>query len=715
MTKDWDTVWQHIRDLYVVQEKPLKEVREIIRLEHGFYAHERSYRLKLHEWGFKRRTAATASTLVYLKRPSSPISGVATLQRLSSTNHISKRHRDTSPISPHTEDQSISSLSPNFRDDSARGSIFETAVSAIHKGDLSKLEELLGPPPNRLLIGPPISSPSSDFAQAHSHNIHRLLDMASSLPYADVVRLLIKYEVAPTYSLESHHSSALLNAIQNDRPMNVDVLLSAGASAKGTAEGYIPLQHAVSYLVSPSIFQMLLGHGANINTFCLEDGIAQSMFQIFLHNRSSLLRPLKKHGYVEKVLKVLLEFRADISAVDYQGRRPFEIFLDPWRSKAKWFSVMTPEERSCLALFLSNGARIQTPFQSPLCSQDTSPTFEHIILCHTDPKTVSLLINHVDTGPGGNGSNVLNELLKSCSDKSTSSELNACIIQKILEKGADPNGLDDEGHSPLINLLSSRKNIQIYNYICCLNMLLGNGADPRRVDSKGQYPLDFIIHNFDTRDPLRLQLAELLLLSYTRQSGDWTEPYFPITPNWLDYIEGSNFWNDAHANQSEELSEFFTRATLSVSTKMFLDHETSIIPSLISNLDVLEALKIRKASRLPDYEISQDYTICLLEMYKSSFTDTWPAKGSLTGPTRQPGAPPQLATNKSLALPDASIRMGEDFWLSAVVPATLQQNPLKPPPPGPIQSGIFQEIDQAYMCPICPQFPGVILEGWQYR
>ena len=38
MTKDWDAVWQHIRDLYVDQGKPLNEVREIIRLEYGFYA-----------------------------------------------------------------------------------------------------------------------------------------------------------------------------------------------------------------------------------------------------------------------------------------------------------------------------------------------------------------------------------------------------------------------------------------------------------------------------------------------------------------------------------------------------------------------------------------------------------------------------------------------------------------------------------------------------
>jgi hypothetical protein len=147
---------------------------------------------------------------------------------------------------------------------------------------------------------------------------------------------------------------------------------------------------------------------------------------------------------------------------------------------------------------------------------------------------------------------------------------------------------------------------------------------------------------------------------------------------------------------------------------MFLDQETSVTPSPMSNSEILEALKIRKAAELPDYEIPQDYTVRLLEMFESNFPSTLAANGSLIGPIRQPAALPLLATNKSLALPDASGRMEEQFWLSAVVPATLLQNPLRPPP-DLIQSGIFQEIDQAYMCPICPQFPGVILEGWQYR
>jgi hypothetical protein len=100
-----------------------------------------------------------------------------------------------------------------------------------------------------------------------------LLDIASSLPSADVVRLLINHEVDTISSPEDRYSSALLNAIQNDRPMNVDALLSARANAKGIAGDHSPLQQAVSSLASPSIFQMLLDHGADIDTVCIQDGI----------------------------------------------------------------------------------------------------------------------------------------------------------------------------------------------------------------------------------------------------------------------------------------------------------------------------------------------------------------------------------------------------------------------------------------------------------
>ena len=586
-------------------------------------------------------------------------------------------------------------------------------MNTINRGDLFKLQNLLDSSPSGLLTSTPLSSISPEFERAHCGSIHQLLDIASSLPSADVVRLLINHEVDTISSPEERYSSALLNAIQNDRPMNVDALLSARANAKGIAGDHSPLQQAVSSLASPSIFQMLLDHGADVDTVCIQDGIEQSIFQTFLNKRSSPLRPQKKHGYIERVLKILLEYRADILTADINGRWPFDAFLDHWRSKAEWFSAMTPEERSCLALFLSKGARLRTPFQSPLCPQDT-PTFEHVILCHTNLDTISLLIDHADMRSGGNGSDILNELLKSCPGRNIPSELTTGIIEKTLEKGTDPNGLCDEGHSPLTNLLGLGKGLQIDDYMDCLNLLLSNGADPRMADDKGQYPLAFVIHTFDTQDPVRLQLAETLLSKYTRQSGDWTEPYFPITPNWPDYAEGSDFWNDVHANQSEDVSTFFAKTALSVSTKMFLDQETSVTPSPMSNSEILEALKIRKAAELPDYEIPQDYTVRLLEMFKSNFPSTLTANGSLIGPVRQPAALSLLATNKSLALPDASGRMEEQFWLSAAVPATLLQNPLRPPP-DLIQSGIFQEIDQAYMCPICPQFPGVILEGWQYR
>ncbi|KAK3043959.1 hypothetical protein LTS18_002552, partial [Coniosporium uncinatum] len=72
MTKEWDKVWQDIRQLYVNEGLSLNEVRRVIRERHGFDASTRAYRMRIEEWGFKKRVATRSHTPSGQHVPMSP-------------------------------------------------------------------------------------------------------------------------------------------------------------------------------------------------------------------------------------------------------------------------------------------------------------------------------------------------------------------------------------------------------------------------------------------------------------------------------------------------------------------------------------------------------------------------------------------------------------------------------------------------------------------
>ena len=57
--EDWIRVQAHIRQLYVVEQKPLKEVSRILASQHGFHATHRMYKSRIQAWKFDKKFKET--------------------------------------------------------------------------------------------------------------------------------------------------------------------------------------------------------------------------------------------------------------------------------------------------------------------------------------------------------------------------------------------------------------------------------------------------------------------------------------------------------------------------------------------------------------------------------------------------------------------------------------------------------------------------------
>ena len=73
------------------------------------------------------------------------------------------------------------------------------------------------------------------------------------------------------------------------------------------------------------------------------------------------------------------------------------------------------------------------------------------------------------------------------------------LIKILFDLGLDPNGINDEGNSPLIMILLMSRNIEVLKYI------LNIGADPNMIDNNGNIPFAIAV----ARSPI--EFIELLL------------------------------------------------------------------------------------------------------------------------------------------------------------------------------------------------------------
>ena len=423
------------------------------------------------------------------------------------------------------------------------------------------------------------------------------------------------------------------------------------------------LHHAASSATSPQIFETLLEHGADVNQIHIQDGTKRTILQAYLTRLCKLTRSAKLRKPVYRSLAVLLQHGADIHPVGTNDRLPFDVFLDNWRTKPEWYLTMTAEERDCLGLFLSKGAKIRTPFSSSLCVPEHSQsqsfqTFEHIALFHTKMDLSVFLVRNSSPIPGSSGSNLLNCLLQGCQGFNHLHPNNVSrLIEILLELRADPNSLDDTGRTPLMNILTSSLVCDPLSLTECVAKLVHGGADPCLRDRNGKRPIIYVAREFRHNTRLREELLCICLSGTT--SVPALQAVFPVNDGWRSYVPGSPFHISIRAYFSEEDdAQLISKAAFNVSTWLWLDKRFMSGKVLDHYREIQHVLKLRNAQGLPDMDIPQAFVVDLLENNSYLQLDT-------------------------------------------------------PAPHIEMAVGIFQDDDPSYRCALCPSFPKVILQPWE--
>ena len=438
------------------------------------------------------------------------------------------------------------------------------------------------------------------------------------------------------------------------------LLTSDVTSNRPSIDDMSPLHHAAIFATSPQIFETLLDHGADVNHMHIQDGTKRNVLQAYLPRLCKLTRSVKLRKPVYKSLAILLQRGADVHPVGTNDRLPFDVFLDNWRTKPEWYLTMTTEERDCLGLFLSKGAKIRTQFCSSLCAPEQSQsynTFEHNAIFHTNIDLSIFLVRNSSPTPGSSGSHLLNCLLQGCQG---SHHLHpghvSRLIQILLDHHADPNGLDDTGRTPLMNIISTNLVSDPLYLTECVAKLVHGKSDPCLRDRNGKSPIVYVAREFQHNGKLRDELLCILLSGTTSVPG--LQEVFPINDVWRRYLPGSPFHTSISAHFSEADSRTILKAAFDVSTWLYLDKRFTNGKISDYYREIQHVLKLRIAQGLPDVDIPQNFAVDLLENI---------------------------------------------FYLQLDTPA----------PYGEMAVGIFQDDDPSYRCALCPSFPKVILQPWE--
>ena len=452
------------------------------------------------------------------------------------------------------------------------------------------------------------------------HQGQTLLDIASSLPSVAALRLLLNHGAASSVHPLGTDLS-LYNAIKNGRVPNVEALLEAGSNPNGLPGcTWRPLRQA-AFLDYPAIVRILLDHGAEVNP-PLENVPFKSPLQLVLDRRAAEYQNPKVRETTEEILRMLLYAGAKVvvdASDDLDGRTPFETFLEPWRTDPQWSTNLSSADCDCLQYFVTKGANLHVQFTPSLCAADYGYTFEHQTLWHVEPAAARLLIDYANVRPGGNGANVLHEIVGACPQAKRHPADTVRDMEVLLRRGCDPDAIDDEGYTPLTRCLEFSPANDVLERI---NLLLRYGkATPLLRDGNGRIPVFMAIRLFT--NPLQLQLAEALVSHYGISLGadtHWLMNYFPIADGITceevqKYTYHGPLGTEALRRLPRDVRYTFQQAALSAATRKFLDGAVRCWPKslLYQSLQILDTLRIRQSARLPEYGFPQAFALELLE------------------------------------------------------------------------------------------------------
>jgi ankyrin repeat protein len=238
--------------------------------------------------------------------------------------------------------------------------------------------------------------------------------------------------------------------------------------------GNTPLHLALTHAnpvdwVQLCLVEKLLDHGADVN---LRNAVGMTPFQIALEHLGSPI-PFA-------LIAMFLQHEADVGLKDRKGIPPFQMYLERCRSFRYGHPSLKEEINSVVKAFLAHGA-------SPNATSQTGDS----LLCwllrcgdclRCNPELVLLICEKANVNFRGPGGNYPLHEVTTCSIKHGPNCVN--VLQYLLDRGADPNAVNDAGVSPLLALMSGKGKRS--ETLRMTKALLENGADPMLRDSSGR-------------------------------------------------------------------------------------------------------------------------------------------------------------------------------------------------------------------------------------
>lgn len=461
------------------------------------------------------------------------------------------------------------------------------------------------------------------------HPRQTLLDIASAMPDGPVIWVLLSYGArSSTHPLG--YDLAMHNAIGNGRQYTVQALSIPGRSnINGLPDNsWKPLLQAVLWS-GPEIVGILLKRGARVNDVG-SSSVSSRMYtalQLCLERRSSEYQDESLRLQCNENLKLLLNAGASLHILPPEGpiATPFEMFLEPWRSRDHWNMEMSSLEMDCLGLFVGKGADLSTKFLGYPCAASSSDTFAHQALWHSPLRISRRVISSCGQDYPNSGALLLHELLGKCTDANRHCAEPLEDIEILLGRGVNPNALDDFGMAPLRKCVEHAPTVDV---LTMTKRLLDGGADPEYEDVAGMQP--YAVAALTLPEPVRNEVLQVMLakmqgrgtVTKSDMTYRWEAGLFPIPedPSYQQALSCTMREGAFRLSMQEmvhiDVQQSFRRAYLAVLSGRLLGNIAKRAATCkVSEKDrwnVMLTLSLRKGANLPNYQFDQGFVIALL-------------------------------------------------------------------------------------------------------